>query len=141
MKSILASCHTRDDIPTIKAIFRKLKFDDKVCLRQVLYISTEGFVLLNDFYGEVSKPTIYLMHRTNHFFLGLAWYSREMFGLVICLLTEYTYFWCDSIQRYLNVFWKNTQRNLHLPKLWTPVSNLLSLNLNLQCIYLFSLCE
>jgi len=72
MKSILASRHMRDDIPTIKAIFRKLKLDDKVCLRQVIYISPEGFVLLNDFYGEVSKPTIYLMHRTNHFFLGLA---------------------------------------------------------------------
>ena len=72
MKSFLASRYMRDDIPTIKAIFRKLKLDEKICLRRVLYIPTQAFVLLNDFYGVLSKPAIYLIHKTNHFFLGLA---------------------------------------------------------------------
>ena len=72
MKSFMASRHMRDDTPTIKAIFRKMKLDGIVCLRQVPYIPTKGFVLVNDFYGELSNPTIYLMQKTNQFLLGLA---------------------------------------------------------------------
>ena len=71
MISLMSSNYKRDDTPTIKAIFRKLKLDGKICLRQVIHIPTEGFVLMSDFYGDLNKPTIYLMHKADHFFLGL----------------------------------------------------------------------
>ena len=71
LKNLLSSDYMRDDGPTIKTIFRKMNLYKKICLRRVPYIPTKGFVLINDMFGDINKPSIFLMHKNNHFFLGL----------------------------------------------------------------------
>merc|ERR1711994_813143 len=71
LKNLLSSAHMRDNTPTIKKLFRKLNIYKKICLRRIAHVPTVGFVLINELYGDINKPSIFLMHKGNHFFLGL----------------------------------------------------------------------
>lgn len=76
-KTFLSSSFMRDGLPTISSFFRNLDLVNKVCVRLVNAIGSKDFTLLNQYFGHLSAPTIYIVHSQVHFFLAkkLTWYS------------------------------------------------------------------
>ena len=70
-KHLLSSSHMREDGPTINAILKKFNLMKRICIRRIFTPSAGSFVLTNHFFGVYGKPQIFLIHRRNHFFLGL----------------------------------------------------------------------
>ena len=52
VKNLLSATYMREDIPTLKAIFKRFNIKDKVCIRRIVHFSDKGFVLLNDYVGN-----------------------------------------------------------------------------------------
>ena len=71
VKNMLSSQHMREDIPTIMSFLKRFQLKNKVCFRSVVFIPDQGFVLLSRYFGNISKQNIFLIHRHQHFFLGL----------------------------------------------------------------------
>ena len=68
--TFLSSTFMRDAIPTISSFFRNLKLTFKVCVRLVNSIEAGQFTLLDEFFGNISAPTIYIVHSRVHFFMA-----------------------------------------------------------------------
>ena len=66
--TFLSSTFMRDGLPTISSFFRNLKLTFKVCVRLVNSIDVGEFTLLDEFFGNISAPTIYIVHSRVHFF-------------------------------------------------------------------------
>ena len=69
-KTFLSTTFVRDGLPTILSFFRNLKLTDKVCLRLINEIELGHFTLLEQHFGRLSAPTIYIVHSGLHFFLA-----------------------------------------------------------------------
>ena len=59
----------RDGYPTISKMFRILELNEKVCLRIIDKIEHDTFTVLDRYFGDIRKKTIYLAHVPWHFFL------------------------------------------------------------------------
>ena len=70
VKNLLSSNFQREDTKTIRAIIRKYKLQDQVCIRRIICLGGK-FPLNNDPFGNIEKKTVYLVHRNSHFFLAL----------------------------------------------------------------------
>ena len=66
--TFLSSTFMRDGIPTISSFFRNLKLTFKVCVRLVNSIDAGQFTLLDEYFGNISAKTIYIVHSRVHFF-------------------------------------------------------------------------
>ena len=67
---LLSSRTMRDGYPTIAKMFRVLDLNDKLCLRIIDKIEQDAFVLLDRYFGDIRKKSIYIAHIPWHFFIS-----------------------------------------------------------------------
>merc|ERR1712115_340142 len=72
-KRIFSSNFMRDGVPTIKSFIRKMKLEDKVCIRLVNAIEVGKFTVLDRYFGNLSQNKIFITHSEFHFFLVKNW--------------------------------------------------------------------
>ena len=70
VKGLLNSRTMRDGYPTLAKMFNVMMLQDKVCVRIIDRIEQDEFVLLDRYYGDLSRKTIYITHIPWHFFLA-----------------------------------------------------------------------
>ena len=67
---LLNSRTMRDGYPTVAKMFRIMELEEKICLRIIDKIEHNTFTLLDRYFGDIRKKSIYLAHVPWHFFLG-----------------------------------------------------------------------
>ena len=67
---LLNSRTMRDGYPTFAKMFRVMELEEKICLRIIDKIEHNTFTLLDRYFGDIRKKSIYLAHVPWHFFLG-----------------------------------------------------------------------
>ena len=67
---LLSSRTMRDGYPTIKKMFRVLQLEKKVCLRIIDRIEHDTFTVLDRYFGDLRRKTIFIAHVPWHFFLA-----------------------------------------------------------------------
>ena len=70
VKGLLNSRTMRDGYPTLAKMFNVMELQDKVCVRIIDRIEQDEFVLLDRYYGDRQKKTIYITHIPWHFFIA-----------------------------------------------------------------------
>ena len=70
VKGLLSSRTMRNGYPTLDKMFRVMKLHNRICLRIIDRIEQDEFVLLDRYYSNIKKKTIYLVHIPWHFFLA-----------------------------------------------------------------------
>ena len=67
VKGLLSSRTMQDGDPTLTKIFRVMKLDDSICRGIIDEIDQDDFVLLDNYYGNIKKKTMYIVHVPCHF--------------------------------------------------------------------------
>merc|ERR1712038_2014521 len=88
---LLNSRTMRDGYPTVAKMFRIMELEEKICLRIIDKIEHNTFTLLDRYFGDIRKKSIYLAHVPWHLFFG------ENVGLVNYLHSKYMYSFYDVI--------------------------------------------
>ena len=70
VKGLLNSRTMRDGYPTLAKMFSTMDLEGKICLRIIDRIEQDEFVLLDRYYGDISKVKIYIAHIPWHFFIA-----------------------------------------------------------------------
>ena len=70
IRGLLNSRTMRDGYPTIAKMFRVLQLNEKVCLRIIDRIEYDTFTVLDRYFGDIRKKSIYIAHVPWHFFIA-----------------------------------------------------------------------
>ena len=70
VKGLLNSRTMRDGYPTLAKMFNVMELQYKLCVRIIDRIEQDEFVLLDRYYGDRQKQTIYITHIPWHFFIA-----------------------------------------------------------------------
>ena len=70
VKGLLNSRTMCDGYPTLAKMFSTMDLEGKSCLRIIDRIEQDEFVLLDRYYGDISKVKIYIAYIPWHFFIA-----------------------------------------------------------------------